>query len=79
MSLVIGEAWWLFALGIGVGLVAAWASRRVVASMLFGIEPADPVSTAAAGVVLTMMALIAVSVPARRASRVDPMQALRAD
>jgi len=77
VGLVLREAIrWLVA-GIATGLAAAWALGRVVRSMLFGLEPTDPVSTAVAVAVLAGAALFAAWIPARRASRVDPIRALR--
>jgi len=79
LGLVLGEALWLLCAGTAIGLVAAWVLRRLVEGMLFGIEPADPLSAALAVVVLVTAALAAAWIPARRASRVDPMQSLRCD
>jgi putative ABC transport system permease protein len=65
--------------GLGIGLVfATWASKAI-ASMLFGIGPRDPASLAIVALLLAGVALIASYLPARRASRVDPVTALRAD
>lgn len=77
VGLVLREAIWLVIAGVGVGLAAAWALGRIVKSMLFGIEPSDPVSAAIAVVALAAAALVAAWIPARRASRVDPTRALR--
>jgi predicted permease len=78
LRLVLREALWLVAAGMSLGLASAWALGRVVSSMLFAIEPTDLVSMTIACVVLAAVALGAAAVPARRASRVDPMTALRA-
>jgi putative ABC transport system permease protein len=67
----------LVAIGIALGLPAAWAASRWVKSMLFGLAPTDPATIAGAAILLTAAALIAAYLPARRASRVDPMVALR--
>lgn len=77
VRLVLREALWLLALGIVVGLAAAWGLGRVVSSLLFGIAPADPLSGALAVVVLVVSALAAAWIPARRASKVEPTTALR--
>ena len=79
VGLVVSEALWLLVAGTAIGLVAAWVLGRVVRAMLFGIEPADPVSTVLSILVLVAVALFAAWIPARRAARVDPMRALRWD
>jgi predicted permease len=65
--------------GLAVGLVVAWASSRVLASLLFGIGTSDPVTFALATLFLGAVALLAAYLPARRATRVDPLAALRAE
>ena len=65
------------AIGTGIGLVGAWALRRVVAQLVFGISPTDPATFAAAALALITFALCATFIPARRAAKVDPMVALR--
>ncbi len=67
----------LLVLGIVLGLPAAWIASRWVKSMLFGLTPTDPATLAGAAILLTAAALLAAYLPARRASRVDPMTALR--
>ena len=69
----------LLVAGTVISLVAAWALGRAIESMLFGIQPADPVSVVLAVLVLVTAALFAAWIPARRAARVDPMRALRWD
>jgi ABC-type antimicrobial peptide transport system permease subunit len=78
LRLVLREALGLVIAGVSLGLASTWALGRVVRSMLFAIEPTDLVSIAIAGVVLVAVALAAAAIPARRASRVDPTMALRA-
>ena len=63
--------------GIGVGLAGAYALSRLLATLLFGIQPRDPVTFAVVAALLSAVALAACLVPARRASRVDPIVALR--
>jgi putative ABC transport system permease protein len=63
--------------GVVLGLLAAVAMRSVMASMLFGVSPADPLTFVAVAVVLLSVTLVACYIPARRATRVDPMLALR--
>jgi ABC-type antimicrobial peptide transport system permease subunit len=67
------------ALGIGIGLAAAAAMTRVLAALLFGVDPIDPLTMAGAAALLALVAAAATWLPARRASALDPAQALRAD
>ena len=67
----------LVMLGVVAGLPAVWAGSRSIESLLFGVKPLDPPVIAAAIVVLLLAALLAAYLPARRASRVDPLEALR--
>lgn len=76
---VLRQALWPIGIGIGGGLVlAAWASRYV-ASLLYGVVPLDVPSFAGAAAVILVSGLVAAFIPARRAGRVDPMIALRAE
>ena len=67
----------LVLIGLVGGIAGAVALRGVTATLLFGVTAGDPVSYAIAGVVLMSVALAAVAIPARRASRVDPITVLR--
>ena len=75
--MVLGETWWLMAAGVGIGLPLALAACRLVSSLLFGLKPADPLTIGTATSILVAVAALAGYLPARRASRVDPMVALR--
>jgi putative ABC transport system permease protein len=76
---VLGEGIRLAAIGIALGLAGAIAAGRIMTSLVFGIRTADPVALGTASVVFLATALIATAVPARRASRADPLSALRAE
>ncbi len=69
----------LVCLALTLGVLGAYAAARLMSSALFAIQPFDPVSYAAATVALGVIAALAAVVPARRAMRVDPLRALRAD
>ena len=77
VSMVIRESLTPVVIGIAMGLAAAFALTRLVESMLYGVKPNDPVTIALAAAVFLVIAAIAASVPARRASRTEPMSALR--
>jgi predicted permease len=78
-AMVLREAGWLAICGVVIGLGVALALIRFVQSMLFGLKPSDPVSLAGSVLLLLAMALIAGWIPATRASKVEPMEALRHD
>lgn len=79
MRQVLGEGAVQAAIGLAIGLGASLGLMKGLRSILFGIEPTDPLTLAAVGVSLMLVALLAVSVPALRAMRVDPVRALRAE
>ena len=64
-------------IGIVLGAIAAWGLGVAAQSLLFGVEASDPLALAAAAALLTVVMLGAAYIPARRASRVDPMSVLR--
>jgi putative ABC transport system permease protein len=79
LALVVQEGMLLAVVGVTIGIiVASWLSR-FLASLLFGVEPSDPITWCAVSLVLLAAALLATSVPARRAASVDPMVALRCE
>ena len=76
---IIAQTLWLAAIGMVLGTVTSWAMVRSAGSLLFGVTARDPGTFLAMLVVLTIVALIAGYLPARRASRIDPMVALRTE
>ena len=77
LSLVVKQGAKLVLIGLAIGLVGAFALMRVIASLLFGVTAKDPLTFAAVAGLLTVVALLACYLPALRAARVDPMEALR--
>jgi putative ABC transport system permease protein len=74
---VLAEGARLAVIGLAIGLAGSLAATRLIATMLFGVKPTDPLTFAAVAVILTSVTLAACYIPARRATRVDPMVALR--
>jgi ABC-type antimicrobial peptide transport system permease subunit len=79
LGLVLGGGLALAAAGVALGLGVALAVSRLLGGMLFGVTPHDPLTFAAIAVVVGSIAAIASYLPARRATRVDPVAALRTD
>jgi predicted permease len=77
LRMVLGDGARMTLLGAGIGLVLALALTPLMASMLFGVKPTDPITFGAVIAVLCAIALLACYLPARRAAKVDPMVALR--
>ncbi len=77
LRLVIGRGLLLAGAGVGAGLAVALALTRVMEGLLFGVSATDPATFVAVAIVLSAVALLACYVPARRATKVDPMVALR--
>jgi putative ABC transport system permease protein len=77
LRLILGRGARLIAAGIVIGLVGAFSFARLLASLLFGVSPRDPQTFTVVSLVLVAVAIAACYVPARRATKVDPMIALR--
>jgi len=77
LRLVLKEGMTLVGAGVLIGFVAAMLAGRLLSRMLYGVGASDPVSVAAAGVTLSAVALLACYLPARWATRLDPLTALR--
>jgi ABC-type antimicrobial peptide transport system permease subunit len=75
--MVLRQSLWMVALGLAAGIPAALALTRFVQKTLYGIEATDPASFTAAAVLMMLVGAVAAWIPARRAARVDPIQALR--
>ncbi|MBA3259953.1 MAG: ABC transporter permease, partial [Gemmatimonadales bacterium] len=79
LRLVVGQGMRLVAIGLGLGLLGAWLLSRFLASQLYGITRHDPLTYATVAALLAAVALTASWLPARRATRVDPMLSLRSE
>jgi putative ABC transport system permease protein len=75
--MIVRQAMTLAAIGIGIGLAAAFGLTRLLTNLLYNVKPTDPVIFASVAVLLAAVALFASYIPARRALRIDPALALR--
>jgi putative ABC transport system permease protein len=78
-AMVVGRGSRLAGFGVGIGLVVALGATRLLRGLLYGVQPTDPLTFAGVAALLIVVAVIACAVPARRATRVDPMIALRGE
>ena len=76
-GMVLRESGWLAVAGVAMGISVALGLGRLVESLLYGVKAADPLSVLGAGLLLLAVALSSGWIPARRASRLEPMDALR--
>jgi ABC-type antimicrobial peptide transport system permease subunit len=79
LGLVLRQGGLLLAGGLAAGAFVAWGLTRLLGEMLYGVEPFDPTTVGAMTAVLAVTALAASWLPARRAARVDPVDALRTE
>ena len=79
LRLVVGNAARVVAVGGAIGFIVAAALARTISTFLFGVEPIDPITFSVVGVLLVMTVAIATAAPAWRATRVDPVEAFRAE
>ena len=77
LKLVLQRAMLLAAIGIGIGVTGAFLMTRYMTTLLFGVKPFDTITFVAVAVVLAVVVLVACLVPARRAAKIDPLEALR--
>jgi ABC-type antimicrobial peptide transport system permease subunit len=77
LKLVVGEGLDLTLVGVGLGIAGALVLTRFLSSLLYGVNPADPLTFVVVPLILVVVAVTASYIPARRATRVDPMVALR--
>lgn len=79
VAMVLGQGLWKAGIGLGVGLVGAWLLSRTMTSLLFQVKPTEPIVYAGGSLLLMLVAVVASWLPARRAARIDPLVALRAE
>ena len=77
LKMVIAEAGWMVGIGVVIGVALGLGAARAARTLLFGLQPTDPLTIASATAVLATIGFIASYLPARRASKLDPMKTLR--
>jgi putative ABC transport system permease protein len=77
LKLVVRQGMALVFIGVGLGLLGAIALTRLMSSLLFGVGARDPITFVSVATLLAMVAFVACCIPARRATKVDPLVALR--
>jgi putative ABC transport system permease protein len=79
MKLILRQGILLLAIGLGIGSAASLAMSRIISSMLYDVSATDPATLAGVALLLSLVAMLACYIPARRATKVDPMGALRCE
>jgi putative ABC transport system permease protein len=77
LRLIVGQGAWLAVLGVAIGTAASLVITRLLSSLLFGVSATDPITFVGVAMLLSLVALLASYLPARRAAKVEPMEALR--
>lgn len=77
LKLVVGQGFRFTLIGLGIGIVGAFLLTRFLSSLLYAVKPSDPLTFIAVSLIVVVIALLACYIPARRATKVDPMVALR--
>jgi ABC-type antimicrobial peptide transport system permease subunit len=77
LKMIVRQGLRLTLIGMGIGLAGSFAATRVLSSLLYGIRPTDPATFAAVSLFMVGVAVLAAYIPARRATKIDPIVALR--